>query len=742
LGRCGGGSISALDGEIKLTSQAYDSQEHDYDVAVVGASIAGCTVATLLGRAGARVALLERRPDVAAYKTMCTHFIQASATPTIERLGLAGPIEDAGGIRNGIESWTPHGWVRPQLGGDYRHPRYGYDIRREKLDPMLRELAAEAPGVELMLGRTVTALLGSNARPAGVRTVDRERRPEDITARVVIGADGRGSGVARMAGVRARVKPHDRFVYFAYYRNLPLVSGDRTLFWFLDPDLAYAFPQDDGITLMATFQTKDRMSWFKRDIETNFEDYFRGLPRAPDLAKGERISKVMGKLEMPNTMRPAGRPGIAFVGDAAMAADPLWGIGCGWAFQSAEWLADELAGALDAASSNARVDAAIERYRKRHRRRLLGHFLMTSDYATGRRFTTLERLLVSAAAKDELSATRFHAFGSRSIGPTDAEFGRFVGRAIRVNATQRKAVPADRPAGAHAAGPPLPAGVAHTRVRVDGLTVPVSSAGPPDSAEAVVFVHGNPGSRRDWDDLVSRVAPFARALALDMPGFGHADKPDDFSYTVEGYGRFLESALEELAVERAHLVLHDFGGPWGLQWAARNRERLASAVLINTGALVGYRWHHLARIWRTPLAGEAFQAMTTRSGLRAVLRHGNPRGLPRAFVDRMYDDLDSETSRAILRLYRATDDPSAVGRRHADALRALDRPALVVWGAHDPYIPVTMAARQREAFPSAEIEVLEDSGHWPFADDPEAVGRLVEPFLRRMVGAGRAVVTA
>ena len=718
------------------------SQRYGYDVAVVGASIAGCTVATLLGRAGARVALLEQRPDPAAYKAICTHFIQPSATPTLERLGLAQRIEAAGGIRNGLESWTRYGWVRPQLGDDYQHPRYGYDIRREKLDPMVRELAAEAPGVELMLGRTVTELLGSNVRPTGVRTVNRARSSSDITARVIVGADGRGSGVARMAGVRARIKSHDRFAYFAYYRGLPLVSGDRTLFWFLDPDVSYAFPQDDGITLMATFQTKDRLPWFKRDLEANFEANFRGLPNGPDLAQGERISKVIGKLEMPNSMRPAGRPGLAFVGDAAMAADPLWGVGCGFAFQSAEWLAEELAGAFRGETSDARVDDAIERYRKRHRRQLLGQFLMTSDYSTGRRFTALERLLFEAAVKDEASAASFHAFGSRSIGPTDAAFGRMVGRAIRVNATQRKPPPVERPVGAHAEGPPLPTGVTRDRVRVYGLTVPVSSAGPTDSAEAVVFVHGNPGSRRDWDDLLSRVAPFTRALALDMPGFGNADKPDGFDYTVEGYGGFLAAALSELAVERAHLVLHDFGGPWGLEWAARNHEQLASAVLVNTGALVGYRWHYLARLWRTPLAGEAFQATTTRGGLRAALRHGNPRGLPRAFVDRMYDDMDAGTSRAILRLYRATNDPGAVGRRHADALRPLDRPALVVWGAHDPYIPVDLAERQREAFPNAEIAVLEDSGHWPFADNPEAVGRLVEPFLRKTVGASRAAATA
>jgi pimeloyl-ACP methyl ester carboxylesterase len=253
-----------------------------------------------------------------------------------------------------------------------------------------------------------------------------------------------------------------------------------------------------------------------------------------------------------------------------------------------------------------------------------------------------------------------------------------------------------------------------------------------------VFVHGNPGSRRDWDDLLSRVSPYARAVALDLPGFGQADKPDTFDYTVEGYAHFLGLALDELGIERAHLVLHNFGGPWGLEWAARNPDRLGSAVLINTGVLLDYRWHYLARIWRTPVAGEAFQASTTRTGFHTALRHGNPRGLPRAFVDRMYDDTDAGTSRAILRLYRATDDPAGMGRRQADALRPLDRPALVVWGAHDPYLPVALAQRQREAFPSAEIEILPDSGHWPFADDPDAVGRVVEPFLRR-VGSPVAV---
>ncbi len=730
----------------------------DYDVVVVGASIAGCTTATLLGRAGARVAVLEQRPDPAAYKTICTHFIQPSATPTIERLGLAERIEAAGGVRNGVELWTRFGWIRPRLAEDYAYPRYGYDIRREKLDPMVRELAAETPGVELLFGETATALLGANGRPAGVRVADRERHEREISARAVVAADGRDSRIAELSGEKTRVMRNGRFAYFAYYRNLPLPTGDSMMMWLLDPDIAYAFPQDDGITLMATFQTKDREPWFRRDLDENFEAYFRGLPNCPDLATGERISRILGKLEMPNTTRRAGRPGLAFVGDAAMSADPAWGVGCGWAFQSGEWLADELAPAFGSGSSDADldadldagigagidagIDAGIERYRKRHRRQLLGHFLMTSDYSTGRRFNPIERMQFSAAARDDRVANGFAAFGGRSVRPNDQEFARLMGRAIKVSARRGDGAPLQPLAGAHADGTPPPACVVTTRPTIDGLVTPVSSVGDPDSAEAVVFVHGNPGSRRDWDDLLSRVAPFARAVAPDMPGFGHAERPRDFTYTVEGYARFLGSALDQFGVDRAHLVLHDFGGPWGLEWAIANPDRFASAVLINTGALVDYRWHYLAKIWRTRGAGEAFQATTTRSGLRMALRHGNPRGLPRAFVDRMYDDSDAGTTRAVLSLYRATDDPGGVGRRHATALAPLDRPALVVWGARDPYLPVALAERQQEAFPSAEIAILEDSGHWPFADDPDAVGRHVERFLRGVVAGERTAAPA
>jgi pimeloyl-ACP methyl ester carboxylesterase len=227
-----------------------------------------------------------------------------------------------------------------------------------------------------------------------------------------------------------------------------------------------------------------------------------------------------------------------------------------------------------------------------------------------------------------------------------------------------------------------------------------------------------------------RVGQFGRAVALDMPGFGRADKPDRFEYTVSGYARHLGGCLAELGISRLHLVMHDFGGPWGLACAVEHPDEFASATIINSGIWPDYRWHIFARIIRKPILGELLMASVTRRGFHRVVQHGSPSKIPRHIVDRWYDNYDWRTRRAILRLYRATGDPSGMGYAQAKALRPLDRPALVIWGKHDRYLPLWLAERQRDAFPSAHVLVLEDSGHFPFADDPSAVADAMLPFVR------------
>jgi pimeloyl-ACP methyl ester carboxylesterase len=268
-------------------------------------------------------------------------------------------------------------------------------------------------------------------------------------------------------------------------------------------------------------------------------------------------------------------------------------------------------------------------------------------------------------------------------------------------------------------------------VSVHGVRSPVLQAGPTGQSEGVVYLHGNPGPAEDWQRLLEQTGEFARAVAPDMPGYGTADKPRDFRYTIAGYAGHFAGVLDALGIRRAHLVLHDFGGAWGLAWAARHPDAFASVTLINTGVLPDYKWHHYAKIWRTPGVGELFQLAATRTAFRMLLGRENPR-LQTAALDRIYEASRRwPTKRAVLKLYRAS--PASLMRGPIEQLRALDRPALVLWGTEDAYLPWRLAERQRLAFPSARIELLEGLGHWPFHEDPGGVAGLVIPFLREQV---------
>lgn len=380
----------------------------DFDVVIVGASTAGCTAARLYALAGARVALVEKRPAMDSHKTVCTHYIQASAAPTIEKLGLAPLIESHGAVRNTIDLWVnDSGWIVE----DDDEPR-GYSVTRRTLDPLLRTLAAETPGVELLTGWTATGLLG-NGRPTGVAVQDRSGVRREPTGRLVVAADGRGSKVARWAGVPGRVKPHGRFFYWAYWHGIRPAT-DRSRMWLLDPDAAYTFPNEDDLTVVLVAPHRDRLPEFRDDLEGAYMSMVRSLPEAPDLASATRESSLIGKLDLPNVSRPAARPGLAFVGDAALASDPLWGIGCGWAFQSADWLVEATAPALMGGGD---LDAALDRYRRVHRRRLLPHHLQISDIASGRRINAMERRLYRVAGQDPVVRHAFTEIGSRRRSP-------------------------------------------------------------------------------------------------------------------------------------------------------------------------------------------------------------------------------------------------------------------------------------------------------------------------------------
>ncbi|MGW7411726.1 NAD(P)/FAD-dependent oxidoreductase [Streptomyces sp. NPDC054863] len=411
-----------------------ESAGYDYDVVIGGAGLAGSAAAILLARRGARVALLERHSDPDAYKVLCTHSLTANAYPVLDELGLVPALEKAGAVRNQARWYTRWGWIEPRAAPGGPELPYGFNIRRSTLDPLIRSRAARTPGVDLLLGHRVTGLVREAGRTSGVRASTPQGERE-IRARLVVGADGKDSDVAKFAGVPSRSYENARFGYLAHFRGLPLPDGASHT-WFLEPDMAYAFPNDDGVTVVAVLPDKKRLPAFREDLEGSFLAFLRALPEAPPVDSAERITKITGTLNYPLHSRRPTAPGLALVGDAALTSDPLWGVGCGWALQSAQWLADAVA---PAATGRGDLDRSLAVYARRHGRRLRGHQFLAADYATARPFNPLERLMFSAAARDASAARHMHLFASRLIGPLRFLNPVVLARASAVNLRHRGA---------------------------------------------------------------------------------------------------------------------------------------------------------------------------------------------------------------------------------------------------------------------------------------------------------------
>ena len=248
--------------------------------------------------------------------------------------------------------------------------------------------------------------------------------------------------------------------------------------------------------------------------------------------------------------------------------------------------------------------------------------------------------------------------------------------------------------------------IAERRLEVAGIEVGLREAGD----APILYLHGVPTAGWDWEPFLAS----AGGIAPDLPGFGRSDKPADFDYSISGYDRFIEAFCERTGLERLSLVMHDWGSV-GLAFAQRFPGRIDRIVLLGAVPLVpGYRWHRVARAWRTPIVGELTMGFTTRFGFR--------RSLPREIADRAYDEFDHGTQRAILKLYRSAPSEALAG--HGDRLGELRCPALLLWPTDDPYIGGEFGQGYADAL-GGEVELeMVQTGHWPWLDRPELVDRV------------------
>lgn len=242
-----------------------------------------------------------------------------------------------------------------------------------------------------------------------------------------------------------------------------------------------------------------------------------------------------------------------------------------------------------------------------------------------------------------------------------------------------------------------------------------------------LFLHGVPDSADLWDGLIARMEASYRCLAPDLPGMGRSTAPPAFDCSLENVAGLIDRMLDAHGIrEPVNLIVHDFGGPYGLVWAISHPERVRRIAIFNTNFFADYRWHWTARLWRTPVLGEVGMALMSAAALELAMRGHSP-ALTREHIRHTFalSMARPAVRRTILRLYR-TLDPKGLAPWEARLPELTARvPTCVLWGDRDPYIPAATADR----FGAKDVFHFSQYGHWLPAEAPDSAAQPLLAFL-------------
>lgn len=235
---------------------------------------------------------------------------------------------------------------------------------------------------------------------------------------------------------------------------------------------------------------------------------------------------------------------------------------------------------------------------------------------------------------------------------------------------------------------------------------------------AVLCVHGYCQSSAYWTPTLDRLAANGnRGLAPDLPGFG-ASAGEAGPFTMEGYADALAALLDAKGLDRVVLVGGSMGGVVAQHLVLRHPARVLRLLLVATGAYTADPAAALAKA--DSLAAATWDAATVEPIAKGFFRHSPPP-----------DQLDIYRRIALMAAQPAAIEAarSNARSRTLERLSAISVPTLIVQGRHDRARTPEHGAEMRDRIPGARLEILEESGHTPHLEQPEAFHALALPFL-------------
>lgn len=260
----------------------------------------------------------------------------------------------------------------------------------------------------------------------------------------------------------------------------------------------------------------------------------------------------------------------------------------------------------------------------------------------------------------------------------------------------------------------------------------------------LLCVHGNPTWSFYFRRVVKAFAPMQRVIAVDHLGCGLSDKPQDWSYTLEGHVQNLEALVLALDLRNTTLVLHDWGGAIGMGLATRHPERIGRVILGNTAAFpspdIPLRIAASRLPWIGPLLLRGFGAFSRAAITQAVERPLSPaakRGLLAPYGN-WHDRIAQWKFVKDIPMSAAHPSFATLDAIEAGLGLLVDKPMAIAWGLRDWCFTPAFLERWLVHFPAAEVLRVEDAGHYLLEDAPEEVLAFYRTFLEAHTRATRA----
>lgn len=230
--------------------------------------------------------------------------------------------------------------------------------------------------------------------------------------------------------------------------------------------------------------------------------------------------------------------------------------------------------------------------------------------------------------------------------------------------------------------------------------------------EPVFCLHGIPTSSYLYRKVLKGIEEKGyRGIALDLPGLGLSERPEDFDYTFSNYANFCARATEELDLERYHLVVHDIGGPIGFALAAQNQEKILSLTILNTWIDVDkFKKPLPMRAYEKPILGEmqlAATQYTTWQLLFRTLGVSNSDGITKEEINVYVDLLKLEDNGgAFLEIMSNFENSIAFRELCHRAVQNVSYPVQAIWGVDDPGLTYERYGEEIKAVANLEVHKL------------------------------------